>query len=240
MEGPYDSGVLRFEIHFPDQFPEQPPVVVFSTDIFHPLVVPLTQYTFSAGALDGSGNISASDQDRLPPGAFSLRHGFPSCFGPAASARTSLDAEVQQDTAKVGEDDSPVTLPLLERESPEIILQLLRHLKQAFEDPALLDSVPFSGVGNPSAWHAWRAHRGLGKDQTRGRSPTRETNATKSPSSPKQMSEWNWDGVWESRVRNAIESSTSEAGLYSNQGLVKFAKMDSDQLKDIRQRLQAS
>lgn len=54
------------------------------------------------------------------------------------------------------------------------------------------------------------------------------------------MSEWNWDGVWESRVRNAIESSTSEAGLYSNQGLVKFAKMDSDQLKDIRQRLQAS
>jgi hypothetical protein len=119
-------------------------------------------------------------------------------------------------------------------------LRILQHLKQAFEDEEFLDNLPFAVVGNPSAWHAWRAYRGLAKDQDRGRSPAREAHTPKPPSSPKQMSEWNWDGVWESRVQDSINASIGESGLYTNQGLVKFSKMDRAQLAEIRQQLRAT
>jgi hypothetical protein len=123
-------------------------------------------------------------------------------------------------------------------DSSQTAINILKHLKEAFEDATVLDNIPFSAVGNPSAWHAWRAYRGLSTTQRRGRSPSRSQEPERSPSSPKQMSDWNWDGVWESRVRNLIDASISEAGLFSNQNLVKFAKIDGSQLKEIRQRMQ--
>ncbi|RAH50181.1 putative ubiquitin-conjugating enzyme [Aspergillus brunneoviolaceus CBS 621.78] len=80
--GPYASAVLRFQIRFPDFYPDMPPMVNFATDVFHPLVVPLTTYTFSTGA-SNEDPVSATDDERLPPGGFSLRHGFPHWFGRA-------------------------------------------------------------------------------------------------------------------------------------------------------------
>lgn len=66
--------------------------MTFATDVFHPLIVPLTTYTFSTGSASDDP-VSASDEERLPPGGFSLRHGFPHWFGRAkrsgVASRTS-------------------------------------------------------------------------------------------------------------------------------------------------------
>ena len=79
--GPYAPAVLRFHVSFPTDYPESPPVITFTTDIFHPLVTPLTTYSHFAGT-QNSDTRSASDEERLPPGGFSLRYGFPSWFCP--------------------------------------------------------------------------------------------------------------------------------------------------------------
>ncbi|KAJ9305354.1 hypothetical protein DTO217A2_5145 [Paecilomyces variotii] len=88
--GPYASAILRFNIRFPAAYPDLPPLVTFSTDIFHPLIVPFTTYTFTTGS-SNADPVSATDEERLPPGGFSLRHGFPHWFG---RARRSTDASV--------------------------------------------------------------------------------------------------------------------------------------------------
>lgn len=80
--GPYASAVLRLQIRFPDIYPDLPPLVTFATDVFHPLIVPLTTYTFSTSSASDNP-VSATDEERLPPGGFSLRHGFPHWFGRA-------------------------------------------------------------------------------------------------------------------------------------------------------------
>ena len=241
--GPYESAILRFQIIFPTAYPQSAPVITFSSELFHPLVVPLTQYTFSAGALDSTGTVSASDTDRLPPGSFSLRHGFPQWFKHGGSARSSLESQSEIEISG-GSAGSPSQKHEHQAQdvydSRSTTLHVLEHLKQSFEDAEFLDNLPFTAVGNPSAWHAWRAHRGLGQSQARGRKPAADEKAKKSPSSPKQMSEWNWDGVWESRVRNGIEMSVGEGALYGSQGLVRFSKLDDDQLRDARQQLQAT
>jgi len=60
--------------------------VTFSTDIFHPLITPLTTYMYTTDIQD-NGTVSATDEERLPPGGFSLRHGFPHWFGRASRSR---------------------------------------------------------------------------------------------------------------------------------------------------------
>lgn len=82
MPGPYASAIVRFQIRFPDVYPDLPPLVTFATDVFHPLIVPLTTYTFSTNSASDDP-VSATDEERLPPGGFSLRHGFPHWFGRA-------------------------------------------------------------------------------------------------------------------------------------------------------------
>lgn len=241
--GPFESAVLRFDITFPSSYPDTAPAVTFSTDVFHPLVVALTQYTFSASTLESAGTVSASDEDRVPPGSFSLRHGFPQWSARGASARSSLENKAELESATDDKDELPTGAESIVQDpldSRKITLQILEHVKQAFEDAEFLDTLPFAVVGNPSAWHAWRAYRGLAKQQARGRSPSKEERPGKAPSSPKQMSDWNWDGVWESRVHNGINASISEAGLFTNQSLVRFAKLDKDQLDEIRQQIRAA
>jgi hypothetical protein len=78
--------VLRFQISFPDTYPSLPPLVTFSTDMFHPLITPLTTYMYTTDIQD-NGTVSATDEERLPPGGFSLRHGFPDWFGRGSRSR---------------------------------------------------------------------------------------------------------------------------------------------------------
>lgn len=267
--GPYSSAVLRFEISFPDRYPELPPLIIFTSDIFHPLLVPLTTYTFSTSLPDASGTVSASDEDRLPPGAFSLRYGFPHWFARQKSKsgrgdpflRTAVDERPH--TAAVASDDRENLQPLELDTARAVIVQVLKHIKAAFEDAALLDRLPLEAAGNPSAWHAWRAHRGLVKPQPRARSPANGS-ADEPPASPKHPGEWNWEGVWESRVSDGIDASISEASLFGSSGIrtgsapveqvgshghhvvrrteadrqIRFSNLSDDRLEELQQVLQ--
>ncbi|KAK3390917.1 ubiquitin-conjugating enzyme/RWD-like protein [Podospora didyma] len=93
-QGPYATAVLRFHISFPDTYPSLPPLVTFSTDMFHPLITPLTTYMYTTDIQD-TGTVSATDEERLPPGGFSLRHGFPHWFGRGRRSR-QVSAQQQQ------------------------------------------------------------------------------------------------------------------------------------------------
>ncbi|KAL8399901.1 hypothetical protein RB594_000349 [Gaeumannomyces avenae] len=89
--GPYANSILRFQISFPDTYPRLPPLVTFSTDMFHPLIAPLTTYMYTTDIHD-NGTVSATDDERLPPGGFSLRHGFPAWFGRGSSRTRSANS----------------------------------------------------------------------------------------------------------------------------------------------------
>ncbi|OJD16024.1 hypothetical protein AJ78_03777 [Emergomyces pasteurianus Ep9510] len=91
QKGPYASAILRFQLRFPSTYPDLPPLVTFATDIFHPLIVPLTTYTFSTNSPD-TDTVSATDEERLPPGGYSLRHGFPHWFGRARRSASNSAA----------------------------------------------------------------------------------------------------------------------------------------------------
>ncbi|RMZ86786.1 hypothetical protein DV736_g5988, partial [Chaetothyriales sp. CBS 134916] len=212
--GPYESSILRFEISFPSAYPLQPPLIIFSSDVFHPLCVPSTVYTFSTSSLDAVGTVSASDEERLPPGSFSLRYAFPSWLRRQDSRRSSFDADAFG--SERGLLDSRGTT-----------LKVLHHLKQAFEDPCLLDSLPLEAVGNASAWHAWRAHRGLTQTPNRRHSPEGNAGQTQL-ASPRHPGQWNWEGVWESRVRDGIETCTSDATIFTVPGPLKFTKLEDE------------
>lgn len=95
------------------------------------------------------------------------------------------------------------------------LLNLLQHVHTAFSDEAMLDAIPLSAAGNPSAWHAWRAHRGLNPPKSPSTPDFDELPITVA-SSPKHPGEWKWDGVWESRVDSAIRESISEGALFGS------------------------
>lgn len=83
--------------------------------------------------------------------------------------------------------------------------EVLSYIRSTFDDESVLDSVPLEAAGNPGAWHAWRTHRGnhaLPEGEPSARKP----------------GEWNWEGVWEERVKKGITASLSEQVLFGGQG----------------------
>ena len=267
--GPYSPAILRFRISFPSLYPYIAPIITFSTDIFHPLLTPLTTATFSSIPSDGDPN-GAAMQDRLPAGAFSLRHGFPMWYTHGSKALDNSAAPPKSPTAS-----STAALETLSSPSSNEaarkpldptkihVVDILRYLRSAFESATTLDSVPFEAAGNPGAWYAWRAYRQkqTEKDQqaaegtpkharassrsnvshnrtpskpgathTRtpskggasghGRTPSKGTPraGSETPGRPKKPSEWNWDGVWEQRVKRGIGETVSESALFGPGG----------------------
>jgi hypothetical protein len=179
--GPYATAILRFQISFPDSYPRLPPLVTFSTDIFHPLITPLSTYTYTTDIQD-NGTVSATDDERLPPGGFSLRHGFPNWFGRGSKI---LDKSSRQVSSQHGPDQTPPratrgiqsagttpdskntpageSLAYMQTTKDQVsTYEVLRYIKSTFDDEDVLDSVPLEAAGNPSAWHAWRTHRRAG------------------------------------------------------------------------------
>lgn len=247
VSGPYATAILRFYISFPDTYPALPPLVTFSTDIFHPLITPLSTYMYTTDIQEG-GTVSATDEERLPPGGFSLRHGFPSWFGrgsrsikpTVASLHSSMLQTPRSSRAmSSGDRDSNSSTPNSQiavsdaspsSESPSHIedskfnprnqgansfmdvhkreiltFEVLSYIGSSFDDENVLDSVPLEAAGNPGAWHAWRTHRGyhaLPEGDPAARKP----------------GEWNWEGVWEERVKKNIAASLSEPVLYGGAG----------------------
>ncbi|KAK7431462.1 hypothetical protein QQZ08_001952 [Neonectria magnoliae] len=245
--GPYAPAVLRFQISFPDSYPQLPPLVTFSSDMFHPLLTPSTTYTYTTDIQD-SGTVSASDQERLPPGGFSLRHGFPDWFGrgrrsieaarqsarqqsasPAPTQGTASNLTTPASRASPGGD---VPLYMQTSRKGTSAYEVLRYIRSTFDDEAVLDSVPLAAAGNPGAWHAWRTHRrtmgklsddaALAEDsQTQdeenlesSESASNSDKRTQAATATRHPGEWNWDGVWEDRVKTAVNTSLSESILY--------------------------
>jgi hypothetical protein len=105
--------------------------------------------------------------------------------------------------------------------------EVLHYIRSAFDDEEVLDSVPLAAAGNPGAWHAWRTHRKATGKLTEDGSTNEEQNnedetepsaeitkVVPSAATPRQPGEWNWDGVWEDRVKKNVASSLSEPVLY--------------------------
>ena len=217
-------------------------MIRFTSDIFHPLVTPLTTYTYSSTSSE-IGTVSARDEERLPPGGFSLKHGFPYWFKTAASTVASSDSsfrdanhptQLQKAVSSI-EQSSYRSLGSTKAAKPQDntdtpfsgIAQVLEYIKTTFADADTLDSVPLDGAGNPGAWKAWQAHR----KRTLHISPADQNNSSLSPSGrlndktpmkfatggrTKQPEEWSWDGVWQDRVRKGINASISDQALFGN------------------------
>jgi len=237
--------------------------------------VPLTTYTFTTGS-SSEDPVSATDEERLPPGGFSLRHGFPHWFGRAKRSTTSSvsssrnvsggavggeptgvgnkpsadssgedkpqsEASVPSTPKGDGENieahpasTAPATSPnTTQRVSPTPqgsqftefkkdvpVAALLDYIRSTFDDEKILDELPLDAAGNPGAWHAWRAHRRIAKGSgseprgTDGSAP--DANLKKGSPQARLPGDWNWEGVWEKRVRSGIEASKSDAMLFGN------------------------
>ncbi|QIW97705.1 hypothetical protein AMS68_003223 [Peltaster fructicola] len=224
-KGPYTNAVLRFQIAFTDDYPARPPVITFLTDIFHPLIAPLTTYTYTTRDR-ASENISAGDEGKLPPGGLTLRHGFAEwCSIEAHTPEETIARDVISHTAPaVG--GRPAARPH--------IIEVLQYMRVVLDTEAVIDSVPLEVAANPGAWHAWRSHRARLLEPRQLVSHTLDSRDRsmspdkKQPGGARRPGEWNWTGVWEDRVRKAVQSSISDATLYGGDGSsqIEFSKLD--------------
>ncbi|KAF2718276.1 hypothetical protein K431DRAFT_322534 [Polychaeton citri CBS 116435] len=229
--GPYTNAILRFEIAFTHDFPDRAPTVTINSDVFHPLVTPLTTYTYT-GQDSGTETVSAADQARLPPGGVSLRHGFPEWFTePPSSDNMGLvagDGESGMQARARHATDQAEAPPASshtqqERQSPHIV-EVLQYLRVIFSSEAVLDTVPLEAAANSGAWHAWKSYRVRQQGhQASNMSPARKaipspversTSPKQQPGGARRPGDWNWQGVWEDRVRKIIQASITEQSLY--------------------------
>jgi hypothetical protein len=90
---------------------------------------------------------------------------------------------------------------------------VLEYMRKAFSSEELLDSIPPGAAANPGAYHAYRSFRGtVSAAQSRTTSPEPSTSRARRPG------EWNWEGVWEERVRRGVQSTLTEAMLFGSAG----------------------
>lgn len=207
--GPYTPATLKFNLLLAAN---KPPSIIISTDIFHPLVTPLTTYTYTTSDT-GADTVHASDDERLPPGGFSLRHGFPQWFGrnkPVPPPQLNPSDETQPEAEKPPSSYGPLD-----------IVQILFYMRSTFDTAEVLDKVPLEAAGNPGAWHAWQTHRvgatsvpTTSGDEKLPASPT----LRQQPGGARRPGQWNWEGVWEERVRKGVQASISQNTLFGSAG----------------------
>jgi hypothetical protein len=206
--GPYTPAILNFTLLLAA---DKPPSITISTDIFHPLVTPLTTYTYSTSDT-GADTVHATDEERLPPGGFSLRHGFPQWFGRNNPKHTAHAIEL-------GDLKTDRLLPSF---GPLAIVQILFYMRSTFDTAEVLDKVPLEAAGNPGAWHAWQTHRAR-VTEPESKTPASSTTNRQQPGGARSPGQWNWEGVWEERVKKGVQASVSQHTLYgvgSNDDLV--------------------
>ncbi|PNS14909.1 ubiquitin-conjugating enzyme E2 2 [Sphaceloma murrayae] len=250
-KGPYSPGAFRFQIYFPVQYPHRPPLISFLSDIFHPLISPLTTYTFS-NQDNGAETVSAGDEDRLSPGSFSLRHGFPQWFRQASPISKPGDLRMNEEKlsptgispdgqrSSLHSEPGAANLPW----DPPHIAVLLFYLRAALSSVEFLDTIPQEAAANPSAWHAWRTFSS--KRENRSSSIRSKSDAGQSaaaslrqqPGGARSPGEWNWDGVWEDRVRKCIQASLSDQSTYKKtsgaEDLIQFSNIDQETLESAK------
>jgi hypothetical protein len=186
------------------------------------------------------GSVSATDVERLPPGGFSLRHGFPTWFSRGRKIAGERQSSGQQSVTQTPPRQPEVSLSSggtstskssAVGESPGYAetdrvdvstFEVLQYIRSTFDDENVLDSIPLTAAGNPGAWHAWRTHQiGNGKvfdDIPGGGSGNDGSGSATSAVPTRRPGEWNWEGVWEERVKKAISASLSEPVMYGGIG----------------------
>ncbi len=226
--------------------------MTIANDVFHPLVTPLTTYTYSARDT-GADTVSARDGDRLPPGGLSLKHGFPQWYQRSKDGTEDKDVRhAGRRSQGHGENSPPVEMEDMKQPPPHTI-EVLQYLRIVFSTEAILDSVPLDLAANPGAWHAWRSYR---MKVTGGRvSPTmsrrsgasdatsdRSLSPRQQPGGARKPGEWNWQGVWEDRVKKSVQASISESTLYGGEGseMICFSKPDGDTYAELMSSLAES
>ncbi|KAF2853261.1 hypothetical protein T440DRAFT_322068 [Plenodomus tracheiphilus IPT5] len=258
-KGPYAPAVLRFQVSFPAGYPTLPPLVTFSTDVFHPLLTPLTTYTYTTGSSEAE-TVSATDEERLPPGGFSLRHGFPHWFGRAqrsvpGSRNVSASAVIPSgQLTPTDAASNHVTAGSTNASIPKDIsmVRVLEYMRSTFSDGAVLDALPLEAAANPGAYHAWRTHRGLTSQIDEPDPASPKTHAINTGNSAAENSTlgrnrrpgaWNWEGVWEERVKKAVKASLSDPVLYGSsvgEDIIRFRDGDDESLDKMRIQLEAT
>jgi hypothetical protein len=195
-------------------------VVTFQSDLFHPLVTPLTTYTYSTRDT-GSDTVSAVDEGRLPPGGLSLRHGFPEWFRRVGDDQPSAQPDSNTEDAPSKQSKNGSTE---ERWQPPHILEVLQYMRIIFENEKVLDSIPISDVANAGAWHAWRSYRVKAAEGNKPGAATEvaspreraQQSPRQQPGGARRPGEWNWQGVWEDRVRKSINGSITNPVLFGH------------------------
>ncbi|TIA10727.1 hypothetical protein D6C81_08181 [Aureobasidium pullulans] len=227
-QGPYTPAILKFSLLLAA---DKPPTITISTDIFHPLVTPLTTYTYTTSDT-GADTVHATDDERLPPGGFSLRHGFPKWFG-RNKPRPSSQIGSTEESTSTAEHSQPSYGPLA-------IVQILFYMRSTFDTAEVLDKVPLEAAGNPGAWHAWQTHRArvigttpLSATPEDGKSPASPT-LRQQPGGARRPGQWNWEGVWEERVKKGVQASISQHTLFggaaSTDDLINFLNVDTESI----------
>jgi hypothetical protein len=261
--------------------------------MFHPLITPLTTYMYTTD-IQAEGTVSATDEERLPPGGFSLRHGFPGWFGRGARrsaeknrGSSSLQTPRREDGARSNPGSAgmwsgsagptPGAQGAVSTASGKVTTyDVLRYIRSAFDDEAVLDRIPLEAAGNPGAWHAWRSYRakagvllpsavpekkreanenstshdGLSEDEGSTVSSVgvpegyqRLAGGTPAAVASRRPGEWNWDGVWEVRVKKGTEGSLAEGTLFGREAgddLIRFLNLDAEQSADVMEKLRKS
>ncbi|KAK2732513.1 hypothetical protein FQN57_002605 [Myotisia sp. PD_48] len=248
QKGPYASAILRFKIQFPALYPDFPPLVTFSSDLFHPLLVPFTTYTFTTGSSD-TDTVSATDVERLPPGGFSLQHGFPHWFGRAKqnvsnSASSSRNAsgthageDIEQDENKnnnpgskndAGSTSIPLSLsetidPTKIRESADdggadIDTSISQLL--TYIRSTFDDECVLDSIPLEAAGNpnAWHAWHAHRRKFLERASLSNDPSIKKPNLQSRPPGEWNWEGVWLKRAQKGIQSSYLESVLFGTSG----------------------
>lgn len=240
--------------------------------------------------IQAEGTVSATDDERLPPGGFSLRNlGVEGWFGRASRRsadrprpqHSSLQTPVRGDNespspgtgSSVGQRSGGTNISAETTSGGHIsTYEVLRYIRSTFDDESVLDAIPLSAAGNPGAWHAWRSYRvksgaiistspslstkdrsnwsdGISDsgESSSGPAPegySRLAGGTSAPSAAaRRPGEWNWEGVWEVRVKKGIENSISEAVLYGKEvgdDLIRFLPLEQKDVEGIRQDLEKS
>jgi hypothetical protein len=103
---------------------------------------------------------------------------------------------------------------------------VLEYIRSTFSSEFVLDAIPLEAAANPGAYHAWRAYRA---DVLQSQQPLSSPDSPPSDSqsgvptrAPNNLAlgrnrrpgAWNWEGVWEERVRKAVKASLSEPVLF--------------------------
>jgi hypothetical protein len=153
------------------------------------------------------------------------------------------------------------------------VYEVLRYIRSTFDEELVLDKVPLEAAGNPGAWHAWRSHRvkagaipptptvpermkdknagydGLSEDEESNSSGgvpegyQRLAGGTSAPMAARRPGEWNWEGVWEVRVKRGIDASLAEAVLFGNSAgddLIRFLHMEGGEVETVMENIRRS